>query len=87
MTDTSIPTTVAPQVLLINHFKTLKLPTFAREYEKVDVNQRAKLSRVEWKTALKSIHSEMINYQLFAGELWSDSDGYNCRNKKATFSQ
>ncbi len=35
MTDTSIPTTVAPQVLLINHFKTLKLPTFAREYEKV----------------------------------------------------
>ena len=30
-----IPTTVAPQVLLINHFKALKLPTFAREYEKV----------------------------------------------------
>jgi DNA replication protein DnaC len=37
MTDTSIPTTVAPQVLLINHFKTLKLPTFAREYEKVGI--------------------------------------------------
>lgn len=35
MTDKSIPTTVAPQVLLVNHFKTLKLPTFAREYEKV----------------------------------------------------
>lgn len=30
-----IPTSVAPQVLLANHFKTLKLPTFAREYEKV----------------------------------------------------
>lgn len=28
-------TTVAPQVLLLNHFKALKLPTFAREYEKV----------------------------------------------------
>ena len=28
-------TTVAPQVLLMNHFKALKLPTFAREYEKV----------------------------------------------------
>lgn len=28
-------TTVAPQVLLVNHFKALKLPTFAREYEKV----------------------------------------------------
>lgn len=28
-------TSVAPQVLLINHFKALKLPTFAREYEKV----------------------------------------------------
>lgn len=33
----SIPTTVAPQVLLVNHFKTLKLPTFAREYEKVGI--------------------------------------------------
>lgn len=30
-----LPTSVAPQVLLINHFKALKLPTFAREYEKV----------------------------------------------------
>ena len=30
-------TTVAPQVLLVNHFKALKLPTFAREYEKVGV--------------------------------------------------
>ena len=31
------PTTpsVAPQVLLGNHLKALKLPTFAREYEKV----------------------------------------------------
>ncbi len=28
-------TTVAPQVLLVNHFKVLKLPTFGREYEKV----------------------------------------------------
>lgn len=37
MTDTSISTTVAPQVLLINRFKTLKLPTFAREYEKVGI--------------------------------------------------
>jgi hypothetical protein len=29
------PTIVAPQVLLGNHLKALKLPTFAREYEKV----------------------------------------------------
>ncbi len=28
-------TTVAPQVLLVNHFKAIKLPTSAREYEKV----------------------------------------------------
>ena len=34
---TPIPTTVAPQILLINHFKALKLPTFAREYEKVGI--------------------------------------------------
>lgn len=35
--DISSPqgTTVAPQILLVNHFKALKLPTFAREYEKV----------------------------------------------------
>ncbi len=37
MTDSVIPTTVTPQVLLVNHFKTLKLPTFAREYEKVGI--------------------------------------------------
>jgi DNA replication protein DnaC len=29
------PTIIAPQVLLGNHLKALKLPTFAREYEKV----------------------------------------------------
>ena len=29
------PTIVAPQMLLSNHLKALKLPTFAREYEKV----------------------------------------------------
>ena len=37
MIDSSIPTTVASQILLVNHFKTLKLPTFAREYEKVGI--------------------------------------------------
>ena len=37
MTDTPTPTTVAPQVLLANHLKTLRLPTFAREYEKVGI--------------------------------------------------
>ena len=35
--NTAIPTTVAPQILLVNHFKALKLPTFAREYEKVGI--------------------------------------------------
>lgn len=28
-------TMVAPQVLLVHHFNALKLPTFAREYEKI----------------------------------------------------
>jgi DNA replication protein DnaC len=36
--STHAPTTVAPQVLLVNHFKALKLPTFAREYEKVGID-------------------------------------------------
>jgi DNA replication protein DnaC len=33
--EPTTPTSVAPQVLLGNHLKALKLPTFAREYEKV----------------------------------------------------
>ena len=33
--EPTLPTSVAPQVLLGNHLKALKLPTFAREYEKV----------------------------------------------------
>ena len=33
--EIATPTVVAPQVLLGNHLKALKLPTFAREYEKV----------------------------------------------------
>ncbi len=33
-----VTTTAAPQVLLVNHFKALKLSTFAREYEKVDAD-------------------------------------------------
>ena len=33
--ETPMPAIVAPQVLLGNHLKALKLPTFAREYEKV----------------------------------------------------
>ncbi len=33
--DTQTSTSVTPQVLLGNHLKVLKLPTFAREYEKV----------------------------------------------------
>ena len=37
----SAETSVAPQVLLVNHFKALKLPTFAREYEKVGASLRA----------------------------------------------
>jgi hypothetical protein len=31
--ETPTPVIVAPQVLLGNHLKALKLPTFAREYQ------------------------------------------------------
>ena len=34
MTDNQTLTSVTPQVLLGNHLKALKLPTFAREYER-----------------------------------------------------
>lgn len=37
MSEASISTTVKPQVLLENHFKALKLPTFAREYERIGI--------------------------------------------------
>jgi DNA replication protein DnaC len=33
--DARTPTSVTPQILLGNHLKALKLPTFAREYDKV----------------------------------------------------
>src|ERR1700730_3240337 len=35
--ETPIPASAWPQVLLGNHLKALKLPTFAREYEKVAI--------------------------------------------------
>jgi hypothetical protein len=37
MTISPTLTSVAPQVLLGNHLKALKLPTFAREYEKAAI--------------------------------------------------
>ena len=37
MTTSPDTTTVPAQVLLSNHLKALKLPTFAREYEKVAI--------------------------------------------------
>ena len=51
------------------------------------VNRHVKLTRILDKSALKSFHPELLNYRHFAGELWSDRDGYNCRNQKATFCQ
>lgn len=33
--DAQTPTIVTPQILLANHLKALKLPTFVREYDKV----------------------------------------------------
>jgi DNA replication protein DnaC len=35
MSETQTSTIVTPQILLSNHLKALKLPTFAREYNKV----------------------------------------------------
>ena len=40
------PTSVPPAVLLANHLKALKLPTFVREYEKVAL---AQLEQCFWK--------------------------------------
>jgi hypothetical protein len=37
--ESTTPAIVAPQVLLGNHLKALKLPTFAREYEKIAWNR------------------------------------------------
>ncbi len=44
------------------------------------VNQRAKLTRVLGKTALKSFHPRLCNIRYFIGELWSVNHGYNCRS-------
>jgi putative ATP-dependent endonuclease of OLD family len=51
------------------------------------VNQRAKLTRILGKTALKSFHPRLFNNRLFAGESWSVAHGYYCRNQTASFCQ
>jgi hypothetical protein len=50
-----------------------------------DAKRRAKLSRVLGKRALKSFHPRLFNDRLFAGESWSDKNGYHCRNQTAAF--
>ena len=42
---TTAPTAVAPQVLLGNHLKALKLPTFAREFVKVAMKSAQDFTR------------------------------------------
>lgn len=59
----------------------------AEKLKQHGVNQRAKLSRVLGKTALKSCHSGLFNNRLFAGESWSVAHGYHRRNQKASFCQ
>jgi transcriptional regulator with XRE-family HTH domain len=48
------------------------------------VNQRAKLTRVLGKTALKSFHPRLCKIRYFVGEPWSVNHGYNCRSQKTT---
>lgn len=49
------------------------------------VNQRAKLTRVLGKTALKSFHPRLCKIRYFVGEPWSVNDGYHCRSQKTTY--
>jgi type I restriction enzyme S subunit len=51
------------------------------------VNQRAKLTRVLGKTALKSFHPRLFKIRYFIGEPWSVNNGYNCRSQKAASCQ
>jgi hypothetical protein len=43
--------------------------------------QRAKLSRILGKKALKSFHPRLFNDRLFAGDTWSDKNGCHTRNQ------
>jgi hypothetical protein len=48
------------------------------------VNQRAKLTRVLGKTALKSFHPRLFKIRYFVGASWSVRNGYYCGSQKAT---
>jgi hypothetical protein len=58
-----------------------------RDGEQVNVQltnfakQRAKLSRILGKKALKSFHPRLFNDRLFAGDTWSDKNGCHTRNQ------
>ena len=91
-TDVSSPqtTTVAPHILLVNHFKALKLPTFAREYEKVGADcaregvdyphyllRLCELERIDREGATWSAASGKPNSR--SPRVWTPSTSWPCR--------
>ena len=61
--------------------------TMENDFLATVVNQRAKLTRVLGKTALKSFHPRLCKIRYFVGEPWSVNHGYNCRSQKTTSCQ
>ena len=77
--ETAAPAIVAPQVLLSNHLKALKLPTFAREYEKVAMElaqDRADYPRylLAWRTGAHRSRAPQRGAPDSAGTLSADQE-------------
>jgi len=68
----------------VDSFKVVSDEWFEKRMQQI-AKRRAKLSRVLGKRALKSFHPRLFNDRLFAGESWSDKNGYNCRNQATAF--
>jgi hypothetical protein len=65
---------------------TLTIDTYNQDAQSISdlhksAKQRAKLSRILGKKALKSFHPRLFNDRLFAGDTWSDKNGCPTRNQ------
>ncbi len=75
------PAIVAPQVLLGNHLKALKLPTFAREYEKVAMEStRDRADYLRYVAAQAQDNPGMLVLSQFADDQQSTPPKWKLKN-------
>jgi hypothetical protein len=86
MTLASLAGVGIPEIKLVemgklDHLPPINLPNELYAFGIKRAKQRAKLSRILGKKALKSFHPRLFNDRLFAGDTWSDKNGCPTRNQ------